>query len=44
MGINVMLTDAVDWRYGAARKLPFDKLNVLGDDLTLEGFSTVDTR
>ncbi|MEM1619026.1 MAG: hypothetical protein QXE77_05705 [Desulfurococcaceae archaeon] len=37
MGFNVVLTDAVDWRYGVARKLPFVKLDVLDDNSTLEG-------
>ncbi|MEM1695578.1 MAG: HEPN domain-containing protein [Desulfurococcaceae archaeon] len=37
MGFNVVLTDAVNWRYGVARKLPFVKLDVLDENSTLEG-------
>ncbi|MEM1696346.1 MAG: hypothetical protein QXQ90_07100 [Desulfurococcaceae archaeon] len=44
MGFNVVLTDAMDWRYGVTRKLPFIKLDVLDDDSTLKGFSTKDTQ
>lgn len=32
MGFEVLLTDAIDWRYGVARKLPFSKLDVLEDN------------
>lgn len=35
MGFNVLLTDARDWRYGVARRLPFVKLDVLSDDLRI---------
>lgn len=35
MGFNVLLTDAVDWRYGVTRKLPFTKLDVLDTNVSI---------
>lgn len=35
MGFNVVLTDAKDWRYGVAKKLPFMKLDVLDEDVNV---------
>lgn len=38
MGFDVLLTDVKDWRFGAARKLPFLKLDVLNDNCINGGF------
>lgn len=35
MGFKVLLTDARDWRYGVARRLPFMKLDVLDDGVRI---------
>ncbi|MEM0045505.1 MAG: hypothetical protein QXH02_01490 [Desulfurococcaceae archaeon] len=37
MGFDVVLTDAKDWRYGVAKKLPFAKLDVLDEDVNVNG-------
>ncbi|MCS7098695.1 MAG: class I SAM-dependent methyltransferase [Candidatus Methanomethyliaceae archaeon] len=34
MGFEVLLTDVKDWRYGAAKRMPFIKLDVFNDSFT----------
>lgn len=37
MGFNVLLTDVKDWRLGVAKLLPFVKLDILNNDIHVEG-------